>query len=270
MKLETFGWDVDADGIATATFDVPGRSMNTLTAQAIADLGAIAKEVADERRYRGPRHHLGQEERLLRRRRPRRTQQRFGSGDKGDPEAQPQGGVRAFVRDEQAAPARWKPARSRWRAPSTVLRSVAVSKWRWLPLPHRGQRQSETATRPAGSQGRPDAGRWRHATPARASWARRRLRRSCCRATAWTAEQAKANGVVHELAPTAELVAKAKAWCKANPNAKAPSDDPRVQGPGRQSEFATGLDRLHVRLGHAGQADLGRLPAQKHILSAVY
>ena len=46
MKLETFGWDVDADGIATATFDVPGRSMNTLTAQAIADLGAIAKEVA--------------------------------------------------------------------------------------------------------------------------------------------------------------------------------------------------------------------------------
>jgi len=23
MKLETFGWDVDADGIATATFDVP-------------------------------------------------------------------------------------------------------------------------------------------------------------------------------------------------------------------------------------------------------
>ena len=53
MKLETFGWDVDADGIATATFDVPGRSMNTLTAQAIADLGAIAKEVATNADIKG-------------------------------------------------------------------------------------------------------------------------------------------------------------------------------------------------------------------------
>ena len=32
MKLETFSLDIDADGIAVATFDVPGRSMNTLTA----------------------------------------------------------------------------------------------------------------------------------------------------------------------------------------------------------------------------------------------
>ena len=50
MNLETFGWDVDADGIATATFDVPGRSMNTLTAKAIADLGArrwAAKQAKD-------------------------------------------------------------------------------------------------------------------------------------------------------------------------------------------------------------------------------
>ena len=41
MNLETFGWDVDADGIATATFDVPGRSMNTLTAKAIAELHKV-------------------------------------------------------------------------------------------------------------------------------------------------------------------------------------------------------------------------------------
>ena len=53
MNLETFGWDVDADGIATATFDVPGRSMNTLTAKAIADLGAIANEVASNDAIKG-------------------------------------------------------------------------------------------------------------------------------------------------------------------------------------------------------------------------
>ena len=68
MKLETFSWDVDADGIASATFDVPGRSMNTLTAKAIADLAAIAKEVATNDAIKGLVHHVGQDERLLRRR----------------------------------------------------------------------------------------------------------------------------------------------------------------------------------------------------------
>ena len=53
MKLETFSFDVDADGIALATFDVPGRSMNTLTAKAIADLATIAQEVATNATIKG-------------------------------------------------------------------------------------------------------------------------------------------------------------------------------------------------------------------------
>ncbi|MEO1324311.1 MAG: enoyl-CoA hydratase-related protein, partial [Pseudomonadota bacterium] len=46
MNLETFSFDIDGDGIAHAVFDVPGRSMNTLTAKAVADIIAITKEVA--------------------------------------------------------------------------------------------------------------------------------------------------------------------------------------------------------------------------------
>ena len=53
MKLETFSLDVDADGIAVATFDVPGRSMNTLTAKAIQDLSAIADEVGSNTAIKG-------------------------------------------------------------------------------------------------------------------------------------------------------------------------------------------------------------------------
>jgi len=40
MSLENFKIDVDADGIALVTFDVPGRSMNTLT-------GAVMKEIPE-------------------------------------------------------------------------------------------------------------------------------------------------------------------------------------------------------------------------------
>ena len=53
MKLETFGWDIDADGIAHAVFDVPGRSMNTLTGKAVADIIAIANEVASNDDIKG-------------------------------------------------------------------------------------------------------------------------------------------------------------------------------------------------------------------------
>ena len=53
MNLETFSFDIDGDGIAHAVFDVPGRSMNTLTGKAIADIIAITKEVATNDKITG-------------------------------------------------------------------------------------------------------------------------------------------------------------------------------------------------------------------------
>lgn len=53
MNLETFKFDIDGDGIAHAVFDVPGRSMNTLTGQAIADIIAITKEVGENDAIKG-------------------------------------------------------------------------------------------------------------------------------------------------------------------------------------------------------------------------
>ncbi|MDX1293537.1 MAG: enoyl-CoA hydratase-related protein, partial [Hyphomonas sp.] len=53
MNLETFSFDIDGDGIAHAVFDVPGRSMNTLTAKAVGDIIAISKEVASNDAIKG-------------------------------------------------------------------------------------------------------------------------------------------------------------------------------------------------------------------------
>ncbi|MEM1088361.1 MAG: enoyl-CoA hydratase-related protein, partial [Pseudomonadota bacterium] len=53
MNLETFKFDIDADGIAHAVFDVPGRSMNTLTTQAIKDIMAITAEVSGNDEIKG-------------------------------------------------------------------------------------------------------------------------------------------------------------------------------------------------------------------------
>ena len=53
MKLETFSFEIDADGIAVAKYDVPGRSMNTLTGKAVADITAIANEVGSNDAIKG-------------------------------------------------------------------------------------------------------------------------------------------------------------------------------------------------------------------------
>ena len=50
--MENFKIDIDADGIATVAFDVPGRSMNTLTSAVIAEgwAGPLAVVQKDVRR----------------------------------------------------------------------------------------------------------------------------------------------------------------------------------------------------------------------------
>jgi 3-hydroxyacyl-CoA dehydrogenase/enoyl-CoA hydratase/3-hydroxybutyryl-CoA epimerase len=48
MSYENFRLEVDADGVALITFDVPGRSMNVFTASAIRELAEIVERVATE------------------------------------------------------------------------------------------------------------------------------------------------------------------------------------------------------------------------------
>ncbi len=51
--METFTIEVDADGIAIVTFDVPGRKMNTLTLVAQREVGELAARIAGDERIRG-------------------------------------------------------------------------------------------------------------------------------------------------------------------------------------------------------------------------
>ncbi len=53
MELTNFKWDQDADGIVTLSWDVPGRTMNVLTASAIGELAAVADKVASDAGIKG-------------------------------------------------------------------------------------------------------------------------------------------------------------------------------------------------------------------------
>ena len=51
--MENFKIDVDGDGIALITFDVPGRSMNTITASVVRDLYEIVDRIKTDEKIKG-------------------------------------------------------------------------------------------------------------------------------------------------------------------------------------------------------------------------
>ncbi len=51
--MENFKIDVDADGIALITFDVPGRSMNTLTASVMAEIPQLVERIKTDDAIKG-------------------------------------------------------------------------------------------------------------------------------------------------------------------------------------------------------------------------
>ena len=53
MTFQNFTFDVDADGIALVTWNMPGRSMNVIDAKVMEELAAIVERVADEAGIKG-------------------------------------------------------------------------------------------------------------------------------------------------------------------------------------------------------------------------
>lgn len=51
--METFKIDVDADGVALVTFDVPGRSMNTITGKVMAELPQVVERIKTDATIKG-------------------------------------------------------------------------------------------------------------------------------------------------------------------------------------------------------------------------
>ena len=53
MAYKNFKFEVDADGIALVTWDIPGRSMNVLDETSISELEAIVKQTTEDAAIKG-------------------------------------------------------------------------------------------------------------------------------------------------------------------------------------------------------------------------
>src|SRR5580704_3625440 len=61
MNLTNFRFETDADGIALLTWDMPGRSMNVLNADVIAEISAIVDKIASDAAVKGAVFTSGKE-----------------------------------------------------------------------------------------------------------------------------------------------------------------------------------------------------------------
>ena len=81
---------------------------------------------------------------------------------------------------------------------------------------------------------------------------------------------AKKMGLIHEVAPEGEIVQRAKDWVKANPNAKAPWDDPKFKPPSGKVFSPTGMMIWPPANAIYRRETYDNYPAAKAILSSVF
>ncbi|MDB5986733.1 MAG: 3-hydroxyacyl-CoA dehydrogenase [Nevskia sp.] len=85
------------------------------------------------------------------------------------------------------------------------------------------------------------------------------------------AEQAKQQGIIHELVKDREeMLAKAKAWCLANPKPVQPWDDKKFKWPGGDSKNPANVQLWAIAPSMADAKTYGNYPAATNIMSCVY
>lgn len=272
MELETFKFDIDGDGIAHAVFDVPGRSMNTLTAKAVADIIAISKEVASNDAIKGLVISSGK---------PSGFCAGADLGEMGDRAGASSG---SDMSEDEKLKAKFNQGFSlnkTLRELETCGKPVAcalngLALGGGLEVALACHYRVAANDNPKQQFGLPEA---KIGLLPGAGGTQRLPRLVGVQAAlplilqgeSFDAEKGKAMGVINDLAPGAEVVEKAKAWVKANPNAKAPWDEKGFKVPGGVPHKSPGAGQVQTMANAMLAAKTyGNYPAQKNILSCVY
>jgi 3-hydroxyacyl-CoA dehydrogenase/enoyl-CoA hydratase/3-hydroxybutyryl-CoA epimerase len=269
MQSTTFRTEIDDDGILLLTFDVPGRSMNTITAQVVADLTGLIAWIKGDAAIKGVVITSGKPSGFC------------AGADLGE-----MGGNAAAGAGETTAEGRTKAAFDRSFALNRLLRDLetcgkpvaaainGLALGGGLEIALACHYRVAANDNPKLQLGLPEC---KVGLIPGAGGTQRLPRLMGVMAAApyllegksMSAAEAQSGGVIHATAPTADLVGTAKAWVKANPKAKAPWDDKgfRIPGGGPHDKAAQAFMMGNAML---AKNSYGNYPAQRHILSSVY
>ncbi|MAI90199.1 3-hydroxyacyl-CoA dehydrogenase NAD-binding domain-containing protein [Ponticaulis sp.] len=272
MNLETFSFEIDADGIALATFDVPGRSMNTLTGQVIKDIVALTNEVSSNDAIKGLVITSGKPSGFCAGADLGEMNETAGGGAGGDLDEQAKlksAFDRAFVLNKT-----FRQLETCGKPVAAAINGLALGGG--LELALACHYRVAANDNPKLQLGLPEA----KIGLLPGAGGTQRLPRliGLMEASQYILEgksmrldKAAQLGVVNETAPTSELVDRAKAWVKANPDAKAPWDEKKFKFPGGIPNQHPGASQI-ATMGNAMIAakTYGNYPAQVNILKCLY
>ena len=271
MNLTNFRFETDADGIALVTWDMPGRSMNVLTPEVVAEMTSIVDAITNDAAIKGAVFTSGKDGfsggadlTVL-----KTAGEEFARRAKTDGK---QAAMRAFVDQTKQPSLLYRRLETCGKPVAAAINGVCMGGGFELALachfrivadadkarvglpeikvglfPGAGGTQRVARLMPT-----PDA-------------LQMLLKGDQIRPGA-----AKKMGLVHEVAPADQIVALAKAWVKTNPNAKAPWDDPNFRAPSGKVFSPAGMMIWPPANAILRRETYDNYPAAKAILASVF
>jgi 3-hydroxyacyl-CoA dehydrogenase/enoyl-CoA hydratase/3-hydroxybutyryl-CoA epimerase len=271
MNLVNFRFETDADGVALVSWDMPGRSMNVLNAEVIAEIGAIADKIAEDAAIKGAVFTSGKEgfsggADLTMLENSGREYKRLVKAE-GEEAA-----MRAFVKQIGELSRTYRRLETSGKPLAAAINGVCMGGGFELALACHyrivsdgekvrvGLPEIKVGLFPGGG------GTQRVARLMQTQDALQML----FKGDQIKPAAAKAMGLVHEVAPAGDIVQRAKDWVKANPQAKAPWDDPKFKLPSGKVFSPVGMATWPPANAIYRRETYDNYPAAKAILNCVY
>jgi len=271
MSFTHFRLETDSDGIALVTWDSPGRSMNVLDAQVVEELGRIVEQIAGDAAIKGAVVTSGKEGfsggadlTML-----------SGMGAQYAKIAREQGeeaAMKFFYDASRQLSLTYRKLETSGKPFAAAINGVALGGGFELAL---ACHYRVLADHDKARVGLPEikvglfpgaGGTQRIARLLPTPDALQML----AKGDQIKPAVAKKMGLVHEVAPLAEIVAKAKAWVRVNPVAKAPWDQPGYKLPSGKVFSPTGMMVWPAANALYRRETFDNYPAARAILSSVY
>ena len=269
MNTETIRFELDADGIALLTLDVPGQTMNVVTPQLIADLSALVEKIASDEAIKGAVITSGKSTGFM------AGADLKGMNDLVAPSADPDGKSRAAQIFDRAftLSALYRRLESSGKPYAAAMNGLALGGGLEICL---ACHYRVALDNPKITFGLPEV--MVGLLPGAGGTQRLPRLMGVMPALPYLLQgknmspaEAKSFGVVNELASADDLIAKAKAWVKANPKAVQPWDVKGFKFPGGAGMFNPNFVQTFI----GGNAMVmketqGTMNAPRAILSCVY
>jgi len=271
MTIQNFRFDVDADGVALITWDMPGRSMNVLTPEAIEEFNGLIDKVAADAAIKGAvvtsgkaTFSGGADLTML-----QGMAHEYARVAKAEGEEK---AMRVFFDRSRQLSLIYRKLESCGKSFAAAINGVCLGGAFELTLAchYRVVADSDKAR-----VGLPEikvglfpgaGGTQRVARLMPTPDALQML----FRGDQIKPAAAKKMGLVHDVAPLDEIVARAKDWVKANPSAKAPWDDPKFKPPSGKVFSPAGMMIWPPANAILRRETYDNYPAAKAILASVF